>query len=117
MKLRAYQRPSRLESLLDSLVKSHKWIPAQSPRVTDRSELSSALQKLAINAVNGEGVWRAWCCYDGVRLFVTEMSAELSRERGQPALKVSYYDEQGSLQAYGLWIQVADDSWRQACYE
>lgn len=108
MKLRTLQQPSRLESLLDSLVMSQSWVPVSAPQLTDRSDLPSALQKLAIKAVKEEGTWRAWLAHEGVRLFVAEMSLDLSRERGCAALKVRYYDEQGRLQLYSLWVQLAD---------
>jgi hypothetical protein len=100
--------------MLDSPVRSCNWVPAQPPRLTNRSELSSILQKLAYKAAENEGAWRAWFSHGGVRLFVTVMSMEVSRERGRPALNVSYYDDEGSLQDYGLRIQPADETWQQA---
>ena len=84
-------------------------------QITDRSDLPSALQKLAIKAVKDEGTWRAWLAHDGVRFFVSEMSLELSRERGCAALKVHYYDEQGQLQTYSQWVQLADGATWQRC--
>jgi hypothetical protein len=112
MKLRAYQAPSRLAVLPDSLVISQNWVSDNAPQVTDRSELSSALQRLAVNASNGGGAWRAWWSHDGVRLFATEMSMELSRERGFPALNVRYYNDQARLQSYTMWVQSTDATWR-----
>jgi hypothetical protein len=112
MKLRTLQQPSELAMLLESLVVSQNWVPAGAPVVTDRSELPSALQKLAINAVKNEGAWRAWQCHDGARLFVTAMSLDSSRERGCPALTVHYYNDQGRLQYYSLWIQLASGAWQ-----
>jgi hypothetical protein len=46
MKLRADQRPSRLEALLKSLLMSQNWVSGGERRVTGRSELSSAVRKL-----------------------------------------------------------------------
>jgi hypothetical protein len=112
MKLRALQQASRLELLLDSLVTSQNWVPPGARPITDRSELSSALQKLAIKVAKSEGAWRAWEGYDGVRLFIAEMSLDLSRERGCPVLKVSYYTDAGRLQLYSLWVQLTDGAWR-----
>ncbi len=111
MRLRAYQRPSRLELLLDSLVAAQNWVPDGVPRIGDRSELPSVLQKLAVAAVKGEGAWRAWVAHDGIRLFVTEMSLDLSRERGCPVLKVHFYDDRGRLLKFSLWVQLADGGW------
>lgn len=115
MKLRTLQQPTRLASLLDSLVMSQFWVPAGAPQVTDRSDLPSVLQKLAIKAVKDEGTWRAWLGHDGIRFFVSEMSLELSRERGCAALKVGYYNEKGQLQLYSQWVQLADGATWKRC--
>jgi hypothetical protein len=111
-KLRHLQQPSRLEAMLESLVINRNWIAPGSQRVYDRSDLPSVLQKLAIKAEKGDCTWRAWNNHDGLRLFVVEMSLSLSRERGRPALQVRYYNEQGGLQEYSVWAQLADDSWQ-----
>ena len=55
----------------------------------DSSELPSVLQKLAVKTSKAGGAWRAWSSYDGIRFLVTEMSLELSRERGSPAWRAS----------------------------
>ena len=112
MKLRTLQQPSRLELLLDSLATAQRWVPSGAPLVTDRSELMSALQRLAMKATKGDGAWRAWTCHDGIRFFVAEMSMDLSRERGCPALKVHYYNDQGQLQQYGVWVQLPGGVWQ-----
>jgi len=112
MKLRAFQPPPILTALLDSLVISQNWVPAGAAQVTDRSEIPSALQKVANKAAIVAGIWRAWLSYDGIRLFTTEMSMELAREHGAPALKVSYYDNEGRLQEYSAWVRRADGEWK-----
>jgi len=113
MKLRTLQEPSALEILLGSLVASQHWVTAEAPRISERRDLPSALQKLTIKAVKGDGAWQAWTCYDGIRLFIAEMSMDLSRERGYPVLKVSYYNDEAQLQKYGVWVQLTDGGWRQ----
>ena len=113
MKLRTLQEPSALETLLGSLVASQRWVRADAPRISERSDLPSALQKLTIKAVKGDGAWQAWTSYNGIRLFIAEMSLELSRERGYPVLKVSYYNNEAQLQKYGEWVQLTDGGWRQ----
>jgi hypothetical protein len=115
IKLRALQQPTRLALLLDSLVMSQSWVPMGALQVADRSELASALQKIAIKAIRDEGTWRAWLGHDGVRFFSSEMSLDMSRERGCAALKVRYYNEAGQLQLYSQWIQLADGGRWQRC--
>ena len=91
-------------------------MPADAPRVTDRSELPSVLQMLAAKTVKAEGAWWAWTSYDGVRFYVSEMSMELSRERGSPVLKVGYYNYQGTLQQYNHWVQLPDGEWQRCSF-
>ena len=113
MKLRTLQEPSALDALLGSIVASQHWVTPEAPRISVLRDLPSALQKLAIKAVKGDGAWQAWTSYDGIRLFVAEMSLDLSRERGFPVLKVSYYDDEAQLQKHGVWFQLTDGGWRQ----
>ncbi|MDP9082617.1 MAG: hypothetical protein M3N50_02470 [Pseudomonadota bacterium] len=115
IKLRTLQQPTGIALLLDSLVMSQIWVPVGAPQVMDRCDLPSALQKLAVKAVREGGTWRAWLGHDGVRFFISEMSLELSRERGCAALKVRYYNEQGELQMYSQWVRIADGATWQRC--
>jgi hypothetical protein len=90
MKLREYQPPSVLTVLLDSLVMSQDWVSDNAAQITDRSEFPSALQMVAKKAAAVAGTWRAWLSYDGVRFFTGDMSLDLAREHGCPALKLNY---------------------------
>ena len=116
MTLRMLQQPMRLLALLESLVVSQNWIPSGIPQISDWDELSSPLQKLATRIVANDGAWLAWRAYDGVRFFVVEMSLELSRERRRPALKVSYYNDQGALEHYSHWVQLPSGLWQRFVY-
>ena len=116
LKLRTLQHPTRLEALLDSLAISQNWRPAGTSRLADISELSTVLQKLVGKAIEADGAWLAWVSFDGVRLLIAEMSLELSRERGRPALKVAYHNDAGELQEYCQWIQLADGNWQRCAF-
>lgn len=100
MRLFAYQRPSRVEALLESLLQARGRLPGKARKVTDRSELPSALQKIVIKLHNNERVWNAWTDEDRIWFFTAEMSLELSRERGCPALQVGSYDVDGKLKVW-----------------
>lgn len=60
MRLFAYQRPSRIAALLESLLQARGQWPRKARKVTDRSELPSALQKLVSKSQNTERVWNSW---------------------------------------------------------
>lgn len=113
MTLFAYQRPSRVAALLESLLQAGGYLPGNARKVTDRSELPSALQKIVIQAQNSERVWSAWANQEWIGFFTAEMSLELSRERGCPALHVGSYKGDGRLEAWQLWTCLKDGTWQQ----
>jgi hypothetical protein len=112
MKLREYQPPSVLTTLLDSLVISQHWVPPSAAQITDRSEFPSALQMTAGKAAAAADTWRAWLSYDGVRFFTGEMSLDLARRHGCPALRVNYYNDEGHLEDVSAWVRHADGKWQ-----
>lgn len=113
MRLFAYQTPSRVEALLESLLQAREHFPRKARKVTDRSELPSALQKIVIKLKNSDRVWSAWANEDRIWLFTAEMSLELSRERGCPALQVGSYEVDGKLKVWQLWTCLKDGTWQQ----
>lgn len=113
MKLFAYQRPSRIAALLESLLQARACLPGTARKVTDRSELPSALQKIVIKSQHTEQIWSAWIDEARIWFFTAEMSLELSRERGCPALQVRSYEVDGKLKGWQLWACLNDGSWQQ----
>jgi hypothetical protein len=113
MRLFAYQRPSRIAALLDSLVQSRGQLSATALKVTDCSELPSALQRIVIKSQHTQQVWSAWNDAQGISLYTAEMSLELSRERGCPALQVGTYEMNGKLMGWKLWACLNDGTWQQ----
>lgn len=112
-RLFAYQRPSRVAALLESLVQARGRLPDHARKVTDRSELPSALQKIVIKSQDTELVWSAWTDEDRVWFFTAEMSLALSRERGCPALHVASYNEDDKMRVWQLWVCLKDGIWQQ----
>jgi hypothetical protein len=113
MRLFAYQRPSRIAALLDSLVQSRGRLSAAALKVTDCSELPYALQRIVIKSQHTQQVWSAWKDVQGTSLFNAEMSLELSRERGCPVLQVGTYEMDGKLKRWQLWACLKDGTWQQ----
>ena len=113
MRLFAYQSPSRIAALLESLLQTCGHVPGNARKVTDRSELPSALQKVVINSQNTERVWSAWTDEARIWLFTAEMSLELSRERGCPALQVGSYEVDGKLIRWQVWTYLKNSTWQQ----
>lgn len=116
MKLRAYQPPSVLTVLLDSLVMSQRWVSASAAQITDQNEFASTLQLVAKKAAAVAGTWRAWLSYDGIRFFTGEMFLELAREHGHPALKVNYYNDEGRLEEASAWVRRTDGKWQRCSF-
>jgi hypothetical protein len=113
MTLFAYQTPSRVEALLESLLQAREHFPRKARKVTDRSELPSALQTIVIRLKNCDRVWSAWAIETRFWFFTAEMSLELSRERGCPALQVGSYEVDGKLKVWQLWACLKDGTWQQ----
>lgn len=112
-RLFAFQRPSRVQILLDSLVQSRELLPDYVCRITDRGELPFVLQRIVIQAQQAGRVWSGWTDGSGIWLFTAEMSMAPSRQRGQPALQVSFYREDGRIKDCRLWACTNDGSWQQ----
>jgi hypothetical protein len=113
MRLFAYQRPAQVEALLESLLQAREHFPRTARKVTDRSDLPSALQKIVIKLNSTDRVWSAWGGADRIWLFTAEMSLDLSRERGCPALQVGSYEMDGKLKVWQLWVCLKDATWQQ----
>jgi hypothetical protein len=109
----AYQKPSRVETLLDALVQERGQLPSQVLKVIDRSQLPSTLQKVVFRTQKSGQVWRAWTNADQIWLFVAEMSLELARERGSPVLQVGIFREDGKLHRSQVWVHLKDGTWQQ----
>ena len=114
MRLFAYQKPSRVAALLESLLQARSFLPGKARKVADRSELPSALQRIVICSQQQiERVWSAWESEHHIWFFTAEMSLELSRERGCPALQVGLYEMDGTLKVWQLWACLKDGTWQQ----
>lgn len=113
MRLLAYQRPSRVEALLESLLQARWRLPGKARKITYRGELGSALQKIVIKLQNTDRVWSAWTDEESIWFFTAEMSLELSRERGCPTLHIGSYGMNGKLRVWQLWACLNDGTWQQ----
>lgn len=107
-KILAFRHPSQAELLLESLVR----LPARARKVTNRSDLPSALQRIAIQAGKAKRLWGAWARDDAIWFFTAEMSLALSRKHQRPSLIVSSFDQRGKIRECTLWVNFRDRGWR-----
>lgn len=115
MKLAALQAPSRVQTLLESLMQA-RLTPGGARRITDRYELPSSLQKIVIKCRSAEKAWNAWTDDYVTCLFTAEMSLARSRERGCATLHVGRYDMNGRMREWQIWVMLNDGTW-QRCAE
>lgn len=113
MRLRTLQAPSRVQAMLESMLEACGRLPNGARRVTDRSELPSALQKIVVKSNNSERVWSAWTDESHIWFFTAEMSLALSRERRCPTLQVGSYNVDGKMKAWQHWVCLNDGTWQQ----
>lgn len=111
-KILSFRHPSQAELLLESLLRSLNRLPRRARRVGDRSELPSALQKIAIRAKKQKLCWGAWSREDAVWFFTAEVTSVPSGELRRPALKISGYDAKGKLSECGVWVNMPSRGWR-----
>lgn len=111
MRLAALQAPSRIQTLLESLLLA-RLMPDGARRITDRHELPSSLQKIVIKGCDAEKAWIAWTDEYVICLFTAEMSLELSRERGCATLNVGRYDMSGKMREWQIWAMLNDGTWQ-----
>jgi len=112
VRLRSAQQPSRVERLLDSYVLSTIDMPEGVRRIRDRSELPSGLQRVIRNAERTGQAWSAWTDDWRIWCFTGEMSLPLSRERGQPVLRIRSYDQSGRIIECGVWVNLRHGAWQ-----
>ena len=115
MKLRVIQQPSHAGELLDSFIRATD-LPRDSHPLTQESQLTPSLEKVAQRSLDDGYVWRAWTDDRAMWLWACEVSLPRSRERGLPVMEVRRYDESGFIEESGTWVRVRNDSW-QRCNE
>ncbi len=112
MKLRAMQHPGHAVQLLDSYIRREGRLPRDSQRLTQGSQLTPSLEKLAERSTEDGNVWRAWSDDRAIWLWTCEVSLDRSRERGMPVMEVSRYDEFGGIEESGTWVCLGNDNWQ-----
>ena len=112
LRLRQVQRPSRVQTLLDTFASSADILPQGCYQIRDRGSLSTALQSLVIQATYRDRVWSCWTDDHRIWLFTGEMSMALSRERGSPVLQIAIYCENAKLVDSGPWVADREGKWQ-----
>jgi len=111
-KILSFRHPSQAELLLESLLKSLDRLPRHARRVSDRSDLPSVLQRIAIRATKQKVRWSAWSRENAVWFFTAEVTLVPSGPARRPALKITGYNEKGKLTECGVWINMPQRGWR-----
>ena len=85
IRLRAIQKPSHCEHLVEACVRGRRMVPSSAVRTT-LSELSIPLRVLAQRNSLGDSstAWLAWSEGDTMWFVAGTTSLEMSRERGRP---------------------------------
>ena len=109
-----FRHPAQTEMLLDALVRERLQTDSRSRRVTERSELPSAVQRLVIPAARDGKAWSAWGEHSALRCYIGEMiPARLAGEKCT-ALRVIAYDSRGRLAWQRIYALLNDGTWQAA---
>jgi hypothetical protein len=91
---------------------SRKCLPSRARRLTDRSELPSALQRIAIHATGAGKSWSAWAEDEGIWFYAAEMTPARLCGQKCPVLKLKAYGRKGRIEEYGFWARTRRDGWQ-----
>lgn len=108
----AFRHPSQAELLLESLLVGLRRLPRKVRKLTCRSELPSALQRIAMRSSRRKAAWSAWVDGETIWFFTAELASVPFNGRPTPALAVSGYDRKGVLTECGTWVNVPKRGWR-----
>ena len=113
IRLRAIKLPSKVQELLDSLVKSRHFLVEGAEPILDPCALPGRLPHTAALAEESQQAWSAWGNVDRAWLYTAELSLPKSRERGLSVLDVRRYEEDGTLESCNSWVASGSNRWEQ----
>jgi hypothetical protein len=105
----SYLDLSHMESLVQLFVVGTRYVPRSAQRLLELSDLSPALERVAVRAQRCLQTWFAWTDGPKIRFVVTETVP--SRLHQQSALRVYFYDEDGRFVCWGTWALQSRGSW------
>lgn len=101
-----------IQEFLESLMLQLGLPPEGLERISDKTRLPHALQRIIELGVLDGIAWAAWSEYaDEVDFYTAEFAMDLSRVYGRPTIRFLKYDQSGTLQELSAWTRVAPDLW------
>jgi len=105
------RRPTVTQRQLESLLRFLR-LPARThDRITDRTQLSLLLQRLASRSENEGVAWVAWHQQLDIVFFGAELALDLSLKLRRPVLRVTVYDEVGKVRRQMVWVHASRGKW------
>jgi hypothetical protein len=111
LRLRTLQQPSATQLQLESLLLSLRLPPDGADRLIDRTELPAVFQRIVIRGARDGIAWAAWRQSFDVHFCSAELALALSREHGKPSLRLSIYDQGGTISEIATWTEMSHDEW------
>lgn len=109
--MRAHQRPRPIESLVQSLVVCTRYVPPNARRLLAASELSLALERVAMDVQRGRQAWFAWTDERRIWFVVAEMATRRHRHCQHESVRMFFYDDDARFLISAAWILRADGRW------
>lgn len=111
----SFRHPSQLSVLTDSLLDSSVHAPEGAAAVRIRSDLPSALQRIAIQAGKLNKEWRAWARGDSIRFLTVELAPELPKHPKCAVVMLRVYTAvKGAIKGTArrsLWVYTRAGAW------
>ena len=113
MRLQTLEQLSMIQEFLESLMLQLGLPPEGLERISDKTRLPHALQRIIERGVLEGLAWVAWSEYaDEVDFYTAEFAMDLSRLCSRPTIRFLRYDAAGKLQEYSAWTRIAPDVWK-----
>jgi hypothetical protein len=106
-----WQQPLLIDGLVQLFVVGTRYLPQTARRQLDPADLPPALERVAMHAQRCLQTWFAWTDGPRVWFFVTELASVPGLNRGQQALRLFFYDEEGRFVSWGTWALHLDGGW------
>ena len=100
-----------IEWLIDSLISSIGYVPANAQPLREPSLLPPRLQAIARETIR-ESAWRAWQVGNHTRFVRAQRCTHVARKLQRPALQAWFYDTDGKCAAAGVWTLGPGGKWR-----
>ena len=107
-------RGQHFNALLEEFVNERRYIPERTQVIESADCLSRRLQERIRNE-SADAHWRAWTDGHRIWLIIAELVSVPSQRDEEIALKMGFYDQDGTQAGCGVWLRRGTGQWALYC--